>query len=598
MNDINIYKKKAKKYKYKYLKLKNLYSGEGGVGFIGRLFEKKNENNENNEKFKFIGSGGFGCIISPPVQFNTTNINNILYPLDKNIDEEIFKNKDYIGKLLSCRNNVFTQEKNEFLELEKIDPEAKYRSKIIFAAYYNKKELTIKLKKNISYFNKLINVNDIDALYNCLNNKKLLKELNKIDDPGNPGNANDNYGYIISTRVGISFDKINLNKFNEEQIIKILTNLKTSIQDLIKKLYDNEFKHGDLKNENITLDEANDYKISFIDFGLMSKYSDIKNIGNYSVNYQYNDIIGIFIIIINYYKPFYSKINIITNEELISLFNSIEMTKSELLAHFDDLKYKKKRSILPNILSSLNSLNSIQSSKSINFIDYSHFFKSIDDNKHNLEYFYTNCIKPIAKNIDIYALSLFIYQLFFKINNSTSFNSKFIKKDTRNILYALLKDALYNNIDGPDELIIYLDEIINSLDGSYIKGQITEKIRIRRLEIQNEILEFNILKQNKNGTPNEKIINDENICTYINKDIFTVPFINKDIDKYHNNEYNKNEITCTNNYKKYFDELSLKLHPDINICINDIKQNKVTNAFQKIQKAYELCNEISQQEQQ
>ena len=322
----------------------------------------------------------------------------------------------------------------------------------------------------------------------------------------------------------------------------------------------------------------------------MSKYSDIKNIGNYSVNYQYNDIIAIFIIIINYYKPFYSKINIITNEELISLFNSIEMTKLELLAHFYDIKYEKKRSILPNILSSLNS---IQSSKSINFIDYSHFFKSIDDNKHNLEYFYTNCIKPIAKNIDIYALSLFIYQLFFKINNSTSFNSKFIKKDTRNILYALLKDALYNNIDGPDELIIYLDGIINSLDGSYIKGQISQKIRDRRLEIQNKILEFNILKQNKNGTPNEKIINDENICTYINKDIFTVPFINKDIDK-----YDKNEITCTYNYKKYFHELSLKLHPDKNICINDIKQNKATNAFQKIQKAYELCNEISQQKQQ
>ena len=37
----DVYRKKAKKYKYKYLKLKNLYSGEGGVGFIGRLFEKK-----------------------------------------------------------------------------------------------------------------------------------------------------------------------------------------------------------------------------------------------------------------------------------------------------------------------------------------------------------------------------------------------------------------------------------------------------------------------------------------------------------------------------------------------------------------------------
>jgi hypothetical protein len=196
----------------------------------------------------------------------------------------------------------------------------------------------------------------------------------------------------------------------------------------------------------------------------MSKYSDINNIANYSGNYQYNDIIRIFIKIINYYKPF--NLNTITNEELISLFKSIKMTKSELLSHINDSKYKKKKSILPNIF---NSLNSIQSSTSINFIDYSHFFRSIDDKEHDLEYFYTYCIKPIAKNIDIYALSLFIYQLFFKINNSTSFNSKFINKDTRNILYPLLKDALYNNIDGPDELIIYLDGIINSLGENYTK---------------------------------------------------------------------------------------------------------------------------------
>jgi len=590
MNNIYIYKKKAKKYKYKYLKLKNEYISEGGF-----IFGKKNENienNENNEKFKFIGSGGFGCIISPPIQFNTLNNNNILYQ-DKTIDENIFKNKDYIGKLLSCHNNVFTLEKDQFLELEKIDPKANHRSKIIFAAYYNKKELTIKLKKNISYFNKLINVNDIDALYNCLNNKKLLNKIENPENPENPNNANDNYGYIISTRVGISFDKINLNNFDKEQIIKILTNLKTSIEDLIIKLYDNEFKHGDLNFENITLDEYKDYKISFIDFGLMSKYSDIKNIGNNSANYQYNDIIQIFIMIINNYKPFFSKLNIITNEELISLFKSIKMTKSKLLSHFYNSKYQKKKSILPNIFQSLNSLNSIQSSASINFIDYNHFFRSIDDEEHDLEYFYTNCIKPIAKNIDIYALSLFIYQLFFlKINNSTSFNSKFIKKDTRNILYALLKDALYNNIDGPDELIIYLDGIINSLGENYIKGQTTEHIRNRRLEIQNKILGFEILK--KRLDLNERIIKDEDICKYINKDIFTVPFINKDIG----NNKNGIDIICEDNYKKYYQQLALKFHSDKNICINDITQNKVNEAYIKTGDAYKICEGKKQKQEQ
>ena len=475
---IDIYKQKAKKYKYKYLKLKRQYIGGG----------------ENND-FKFIGSGNYGCIISPPLQFNTLNEDNILYPLEKIISDDIYNDKKYIGKFLSCYMNSFQNEMNEFIELDKIDPEAKHRSKIIFAAYYNKKKLTKRLKQNINYFFSLKNYN---TLYKCLYEKKLLK---KIDDQENLTNANsnDNYGYIISTKVGTSFDKIELNKFKLGQIIIILTNLKESIEDLIVKLYDKKMIHGDLKFQNMTLDGS--FKISFIDFGLMNNNSEIIKIANNSVNHQYSDIIFIFMKIINNLSPFFNNINKMTSLDLITKITLIKMkfTKKKFIEMLNDRKYAKNGTILPKLLKSLNSIKAIQSSVSIKPIDYINFFKSLEDDKeYPLIDFYNECIVPIIKNIDIYALSLFIYQLFFtilglnilgfNIISFKTFNSNFIKKDTRNILYALLNNALYNNIDGPTELIIYLDGIINSLkdDDSYKPGTITSKIEIlRKTKVKN-----------------------------------------------------------------------------------------------------------------
>ena len=50
---------------------------------------------------------------------------------------------------------------------------------------------------------------------------------------------------------------------------------------------------------------------------------------------------------------------------------------------------------------------------------------------------------------------------------------------TLNILNELVINALYNNIDGPEELIIYIDAIINSIKNtSYY--DIEKKIKVRR----------------------------------------------------------------------------------------------------------------------
>ena len=513
MNDINIYEQKAKKYKYKYLKLKNVYISEGGGGIFSKkkhsiaeqltelivkqLTKKQKIINSIDYLFEFIGQGSFGCIISPPFQFNTHNIKNICYPPNKIISDDIFKSKDYIGKLLSYVNKVFTKEYEQFIYLNKIDIEANHRSTLIFAAYMTKEELTNQLiqikneeeskfkelskelsqelSKELSkelpkelsqelpkelpkelsqelshelplvlaktlteehiqeYMDQLALVlsqanTPAQQLYYCLKEKKL------ISNPFRDDKISENYGYIITTRVGKSFKHYNLGDFDNDKIIKILENLKESIEDLIIKLYNDESIHGDIKFENMTLDDNN--KVYFIDFGFMQKYKDVENI--ITQNYQYPDILNIFFKIKNDFK-----------DKTINKKKLIELLKNR--------KYEKENSIQSKLLNKIK----------LKFIDYNHFFKSIDDDEYDLEYFYTNCIEPIARNIDIYALSLFIYQLFFNFVDNVVNNVFYIdyNKNTNiiNILNELITNALYNNIDGPEKLIYYLEVIINSI---------------------------------------------------------------------------------------------------------------------------------------
>ena len=399
-----------------------------------------------NYEIEYIGEGGFGCIISPPLQFNNTiNTINIKFPTNGIIEEKIYKNINYVGKLLSCENNVFNKEYKQLLELITIDPEAKYRSKLIFAAYMKKIELQESLNNTFTLFNQSSS-SPVSKLNNCLIKKFL-----------NNKSTSDNYGYIISTRVGKSFRKTNLGIFNNEQIKIILQNLKKSIEDLIQNLYGKNYIHGDIKFDNMTLDD--NLKVYFIDFGLMTKYTE--NTYRYSLNHQYPDILNIFLNIYNRNNNNKNKI------DLIKLLNTKE--------------YQKDNSILAIILNKTN----------LKFIDYSCFFQSIDDKKHNLDFFHNKCMEPISKNIDIYALSLFIYQLFINCDSSlTTFNNK--NKNINNfnnvkeILNSLLINALYNNIDGPEELIIYLEAIIKNI--SKEKTFILEiKDKIKKIRLKKKI---------------------------------------------------------------------------------------------------------------
>jgi hypothetical protein len=482
---IDIYEQKAKKYKYKYLKLKNTYIAKGGNGYwkdLEKIFEpvitpivqKVKEVSHQieqvvkpisqlvllhniNYKVEFIGSGTYGCIISPPLQFN--NNNNINIKFNKNINN-IFTSNDYVGKLLSCDDNAFNDEYDEFKKLEKIDPEANHRSQLIFAAYMSIEEL----KENLNFLLNNVKNNETYAQLKKLE-KCLINPQKKIINYS----SSKNYGYIISTRVGKSFEEIitlKNNKFLKNFTI-ILEKLKESIKDLIKKFYDKDFIHGDIKFDNMTItlndkDELDDKsKIYFIDFGFMQKYDDYEKLKYKFSNFIYPDILYFFYLLNTLYTREISK----------SELNTSTISKSKLIEILNI--QKKPKSHLSTLLKKTR----------LNNIDYSCFFHSLEDNKeYPLKDIYTECIKPIMKNSDIYALSLYIHSLFI-----ITFDLD-LDQDSNNlkILNELLINALYNNIDGPDELIIYIDAIINSIKNNNY-NLISEKIKERRNNLEPKI---------------------------------------------------------------------------------------------------------------
>ena len=434
----NIYEQKAKKYKYKYLKLKNEYFGVGG---------------------NYLGEGAYGCIISPPFQFVFNDNKQIIY--QSQIDNNIY-NENYVAKLLKSNDmyenkyiNSFYDEYEEFIKLDKIDPESKHRSKIVFAAYINNEQYLNIDKEYKKKSNPLIFIN-------CLNTK-INRQLH-ITNIANDKEKGKSYkfGYIISTKVGKSFDKVKLNNYNINDIINILTNFNESIKDLITTLYKQNLIHADIKFQNMTLDTDNNFKVCFIDFGLMKNYSDdadIEKLKNISQYYLYPDIL-------------YTYFHIIKRKNKSSQMTKLELIR--LLKLYENLKQQ-----FNNYNPTLLNITKLQK------INYSHFFKSLEDNvPYSLYDIEEKCIKPIIKNIDIYGLSLFIYELFFNFNrhpNPNIFNPQY-REPVGLIIQMILINAIYNNIDGPEELIYYLDGIINSLNGSYKNGYIKKKIYERRLQ--------------------------------------------------------------------------------------------------------------------
>jgi hypothetical protein len=402
----DIYKKKARKYKYKYLKLKQEY-----IGGAGGVIE-----NDTDE----VLQGGAGCVTIIPISLQGLEITQ-QYPY-KTINLEQFSNNKYVGKFMSCADDIYGQE-YENLKLitnNKWDRKHKYTQKLCFAGYVNYQSLITHLETNQKF-----------NLVACIKHK-----YDKYQGLSFNTITNNNICYLITTKVGTSFE-ILLNKrpnIINNNIVLILTSLKNGISNFINKLYRENFVLGDINTKNMTYDETQK-KVYFIDYGIMHNstiYNKIKHT-YYSYNVNYSLIISMFYYAINELPN-----TLISKQEFIKLMK-IKNVSIHLLHKYIQDKINYLRSLISNFDDIYN-----------NYIDT--YFSTLP-NYINLETeidkIYRDYILPIAKNTDIYALCLFIY------NIVNIYNKQFVKQ--------LLIDVIENKINGPIDLSIRLDKIIKQI---------------------------------------------------------------------------------------------------------------------------------------
>ena len=378
---------------------------------------------KNKYNLEFIAKGGFGCVLSPPLLFNTIAKQDYP-PSNTKLDINSFDH-NYVGKLLNCRKDSYRKELNEYALVEKFDKNGDYTPKLIFAGYMNRQELVSFIERDMQNTQRNSHLYDV---YAC------LLEKFKTED----GRMYPNYGYIISTKVGKSFEKITMNEMNKNNIKTILGSLNDAIKNFITKLYEKDYIHGDIKLPNITLKNN---KVYFIDFGLMHDSKIIQTNNGYSLNFNYPIILSKFYSVMNKYKQ-------VTKRQLIELLIREPIpspaTTSLLLTYFKDNK---------NFQMYMNNY-------------FNKLFETLNDNvPYDINFIYQKYILSVAKNCDIYALSLCIYNIFF--GGNVFFNNilayRIVGQNTNNLVNKLFNDALYNRIDGPNDLSQKLDEIINSI---------------------------------------------------------------------------------------------------------------------------------------
>ena len=401
---------------------------------------------ESGNKFiRFIGYGGYGCVFSPPRLI--TDIVKQEYP-DPNINLiDINKyNEDYVAKILSCSEYSYKKEVESNMLIKKYDPKHIYTPEMIFAGYMDNSDLLRLINEQI-----ITNKDEeLTKLYKCLSEKLIF----------NPEFYNF-YGYIIYTRIGKSCEKLTKDDINTKNIKEVLNNYSLAIKNFINNLYNDNLIHGDIKTPNMTL---KDNKIYFIDFGLTMNYNEtIANkskvlILSKSINYP---------IILQLFNNIYDSIfNNLTKKEYLQLLeteiNILNIT-DRLYLTMNTLISKHQFSIFKNIEDVKIYLKT--------YINQLLNAKLDDISKYTKKEVYTLCFSEIAKNIDIYSLSLVMFHMFYNNFYQQSFSPKdkdftlsdLVTDKTLELISKLFEDALYNNIKNPIELAERLDNIISTI---------------------------------------------------------------------------------------------------------------------------------------
>jgi hypothetical protein len=87
---------------------------------------------------------------------------------------------------------------------------------------------------------------------------------------------------------------------------------------------------------------------------------------------------------------------------------------------------------------------------------------NLDDNlEYSIKEVYEKCFLPIAKNVDIYSLSLVMFHLFYNNIYQCSITLRdYVSDETLELISKLFEAALYNQIKNPNDLANRLDNII------------------------------------------------------------------------------------------------------------------------------------------
>jgi len=191
-----------------------------------------------SEDIKLLGSGTYGCVVTPPIRNKNYIMNN-----DYNMKYHLINDND-VGKIFKGDIRPYLSELDELLLIKKIDPNAKF---------------TVKLKGHyaisgdiFSYYRKYSGYNDTEE---CLMDDGHSKKSSK----------GKMYYQIILENGGKTTEKMDKYKFKD--IIKLLNVFFHGMKTLKKK----GIIHSDIKPDNVLIKPG---KISLIDFGLSRDIKD------------------------------------------------------------------------------------------------------------------------------------------------------------------------------------------------------------------------------------------------------------------------------------------------------------------------------------
>jgi len=308
-------------------------------------------------KYKYLGSGSYGCVITPS------------HSCDNNKKE---LNEQNISKLFNLKqeweDEIIIQQ-----EIEKnIDPNSKF---------------TVKMINNCSYENKDF-LKDIKDFYNCdlINaNTPIIYQINY-----------ENGGIDLFILVNKYYKNINI------EVFKSFINIFEGVSLLNSK----NICHHDIKLENIVYNSINN-KFSLIDFGLMTLEDKIYTTSFLLSNKRWLDFYN--------FPPEYSFIyNALHNDN--KPINILNINSYKYINYFED-ELNKIKIFLSTLKINKNKLylQKILDIKSIFIFDYTYkkIMMSTLFNPTNKDNYIEDIIKKnntIKQKIDVYMLGLTLYQ--------------------------------------------------------------------------------------------------------------------------------------------------------------------------------------------